>query len=132
MDIIDILGYILSRTGCIHPFRISRIIGLAELLYLEEKGERLTNLKYYGFNKVFYIEGLKEVIKKNDCFVVREGDPSRGIRGCIEYVCNEPVLKGEVKEFLDKALARSADLSDEELNQLVVEHPLFSKLLSNK
>ncbi len=125
----DIVAYILSRTGCLHPFRISRIMGLAEILGLKENGKRLFNLVYKGFDKVFYIEGLKDSID-DECFNKVEGDPVKGAHGCIEYNCAEPRIPEDVKTYLDLAIEKASGLSDEELNSLVVNDPLFSKLLS--
>jgi hydroxypyruvate isomerase len=81
----ETIAYLLKRTGCIHPFRMSRILAYAELLALNDSGIRLTNLTYKYAVGVFYIEGIKEMIKQDECFVKHEGDPEKGIKGCIEY-----------------------------------------------
>ncbi len=124
-----LVAYILAKTGCIHPFRISRILALAEIRYLERMNKRLMNLEYRGFDKVFYIEGLKEIIENDQCFKIIEGDPSRNIKGCVEYICEEPVIPSEVREVIDEAINTASNLSDDELNDLVIENPLFKKLL---
>ncbi len=127
----DLLGYILAKTGCIHPFRISRILALAEILYMGRNNKRFTNVKYVGFNKVFYIEGLKETVENDNCFERREGDPSKNIMGCIEYNCEEPDLPNDVKEVVDEAINTASKLNDEELNSIVANDPLFTRLLSS-
>lgn len=127
----EIIAYIVSKTGCIHPFRISRILALAEIRALEEENKRLTSFVYRGFDKVFYIEGIKELVEKDECFRIREGDPERGIRGCIEYICPPPRLPENVEKYLVEAITRAKELDDNELNKVVVEHPLFKKLLSS-
>jgi hydroxypyruvate isomerase len=127
----DLLGYVLAKTGCIHPFRISRIIALAEILYMRRNNKRFTNIKYVGFDKVFYIEGLKETVENDACFERREGDPSKHIRGCIEYKCEAPNLPSDVREVIDEAINTASKLNDEELNKIVIDDPLFSRLLSS-
>lgn len=119
----SILGYILWRTGCLHPFRISRILALAELHYMESTGVRMTSFKYVKGPGVFYIEGLKEMLKGNQCFRVNED------RHCIEYVCEgEPGVPGEYRALLDRAIEEASGLSDRELNNLVVTRKLYDQL----
>ncbi len=67
MDIeATIIKYIGSKAGCISPFKLSRILGLAEAYYMADHGERLTRLKYVCTLGTFYIEGFEELVK--DCF----------------------------------------------------------------
>ncbi|ADI31239.1 hypothetical protein [Staphylothermus hellenicus] len=129
IELEKIIGYILSETGCMHPYRLSRVLALAELEYYEKYGERLTNAEYKGFDKVFYIEGVKELFENNKCFNKREGDPEKGIKGCIEYTCQKPVISEKYREPIDKAIAQAKNLTDEELNELVFRNPLFNKFL---
>jgi hydroxypyruvate isomerase len=125
----DALAYILSKTGCKHPFAVSRILLYAELEYVKDRGERLTDLTYVGGPGTFYIEGLKEIIEADSCFEKREGDPSRGVRGCIEYKCQPPELPEEARRYLDRAIEELSDLSDMELNKRVLEHPYYRKVV---
>ncbi len=127
-DLRSIIAYILSRLGCLNPFRISRIIAYAEVIYMKERGNRLTDLIYRGFNNVFYIEGVKEAID-NECFEKVEGDPSKGIHGCIKYTCDPPVIDEILKKYLDKAMDETRGLSDRELNDLVMNNDLFRKIM---
>jgi len=125
----DVVAYVLSRMGCVHPFTVSRVVALAELLSLERRGSRITELRFVKGPGVLFIEGLKESVEKDPCFEIREGDPSTGRRGCIEYRCDPPELLREVAELIDDAIARARGLSDYELNSLVVNHPLFERLV---
>ncbi len=125
----EALAYILSRTGCIHPFRASRILALAELKALERGLGRLTSARYGAGPGTFYIEGVKEAIEGDQCFAKHEGDPSTGRKGCIEYRCEPPELPPEARSLLDEAIEEAKGLDDMELNRRVVEHPLFKKLV---
>ncbi len=124
----EAVAYILARGGCMHPFRFSRILALAELHALREAGRRLTDAVYVTGPGVFFIEGLKDVIEGDSCFVKHEGDPATGRRGCIEYRCPIPQLPGEAVEALDWALREASKLDDMALNQLVLGDPLFKRL----
>ena len=124
----DALAYILSRMGCVHPFVASRVLALAELRWLEERGERLTNLTYVSGPGVFYIEEIKDVIESDSCFAKREGDPSTGRRGCIEYRCAPPSLPEDARSVLDEAIEKAKGVDEMDLNSMVIGHPLFAKL----
>jgi hydroxypyruvate isomerase len=120
----------LSRMGCVHPFVFSRVLALAELKSLEKRGKRITeDLVYVAGPGTFYIEGIKEIIESDECFVKHEGDPSTGRKGCIEYRCPPPSIPEEDKAFLDEAIEEAKNLSMEELNNRVINHPLYRKLV---
>ncbi len=125
----DAIAYVLSRLGCTHPFRLSRVLALAELKHLEREGARLTDAKYVGGPGVFYIEGVKELTETDQCFYRIEGDPGRGVRGCLGYRCGQPKLPEKAKAYLDEAIELSKNLEDVELNRMVVSHPLYKKLV---
>ena len=118
----DIVGYIISKLGCTHPFRVSRILALAELERLENGKGRITNFRYVRGPNVFYIEGLKELIEKDSCFVIRED------QGCVEYVCKTPTINEDVKKYLDKAINAAKKLDDYSLNNVVVKHAFYEEL----
>lgn len=124
----EAVAYILARGGCMHPFRFSRILALAELHTLRKTGKRLTDAVYVTGPGVFFIEGLKDIIEGSECFVKHEGDPATGRRGCIEYRCSIPQLPGEAVEALDCALREASKLDDMELNQRVLGDSLFKRL----
>ena len=127
---IDAVKYILWKTGCIHPFRLSRILALAEIKYYRDHGERMTDTVYKNGPGAFYIEGLKESVEKDTCFIKREGDPDKGKKGCLEYTCQVDLKIGEeYLRYLDKAINETEKLDDMELNSAVVNDPVFSNLL---
>lgn len=124
----EIVAYILARSGCTHPFRVSRLLALAEIEWLERKGKRLTGLKYVRGPGVFFIEGLKELIEHDPCFRLHEGDPATGRRGCVEFVCGEPELPPEVRAVIDEVLSKNSGVGDMELNEAVVSDPRFARI----
>jgi hypothetical protein len=128
VDAADLIKYVLGKLGCLHPFTISRLIALAEIRYVELKGERLTSLRYVPGPGTFFIEGLKEIVESDPCFEKREGDPQKGIRGCIMYKCTVPSLPSDVKEIVDDVISKYANLDDMTLNKIVIENPVFKKL----
>ncbi|MEB3852081.1 MAG: hypothetical protein LRS49_05855 [Desulfurococcales archaeon] len=125
----SLLAYILSRRGCTHPFIASRVALLAELRYMEARGARLSDLEYVGGPGTFYIEGLKELIEGDRCFEKVEGDPATGRRGCIRYTCEPPSLPPEAAEAVEAALREAARLGEMELHRLVLEHPLYPRVV---
>ncbi|MCD6195906.1 MAG: hypothetical protein J7J82_03890 [Staphylothermus sp.] len=119
-----ISAYILAKKNCLHPFRISRIIALAELICMEKYGKRITNAKYVGNLGVFYIDGLKEELLNSPCFEKLED------QGCIKYVCDEEInIEKNARACIDEAIRIAEKASDIELNNIVVQHKLFQKLL---
>ncbi len=120
----NLVAYILWRTGCIHPFRISRILALAELYFIEENNKRMTSLKYVKGPGVFYIEGLKELLESDPCFRRNEE------KHCMEYVCGEPSIDEVYKRYLDRAIEQANGLDDRGLNDLVVKHRFYEKLFT--
>lgn len=125
----DAAAYVLYRMGCIHPFRLSRVLALAELKALERGLGRLTDARYVAGPGAFYIEGVKEAVEGDPCFAKREGDPAAGRKGCIEYRCEPPAgIPAEAKTLIDEAIEEARRLDDMELNRRVVEHPLFPRL----
>ncbi len=131
LDAVTAVKYILSKAGCTHPFRISRILALAELKSIEDGGGKLTNAIYVEGPGVFFIEGLKELVDKDECIVKKEGDPVKGIKGCIELICSQDlVLPERVKRYLDSAIEESINLDDLKLNEKIVKHPLYKRLFS--
>lgn len=126
------LAYLLGKTGCIHPFQASRILALAEIYSIQETGVKLTDAIYVAGPGVFYIEGVKEIIKENPCFEKIEGDHTTGRKGCIKYICkDEPRIPGLAKKFLDKAIDTASTLDPMQLNSLVINHPYYKQLLQN-
>ncbi len=115
-----IIRYIGSSTGCITPFKLSRILGLAEAYYMADHGERLTHLKYVCALGTFYIEGFEELVK--DCF---ERNPEKH---CLDYKCGGVELPRNMSSYVYKAIQ---DLDTEDLNEInrrVLDNPFFKKL----
>ncbi len=125
MDIeATIIRYIGGKTGCITPFKLSRILGLAEAYYMADHGERLTGLKYICTLGTFYIEGFEELIK--DCF---ERNPEKH---CLEYKCGEVELPEHISMYVDKAI-QDLDTEDlDEINRRVLDNPFFKKLCNKQ
>jgi len=123
-----LMAYILKKTGCVHPFKLSRILAFIEIEWLKDKGERLTDIKYVRGPGVFYIEGLKEAIQDDPCFNKIEGDPKIHRRSCIEYRCETPSLPKEVEDFINKELKKALTLEEQKLNEIVVNNELFKKI----
>jgi len=124
----SLVGYMLSKLGCAHPFKLSRFLALVELEYIKRTGRRLTCLGYVEGPGTFYIEGLKELFD-DPCFKKREGDPSRGVKGCVEYVCDPPRVPPEVEEITNAMVEKYSGLEDLELNSIVVSDNLFKTLV---
>jgi len=126
---LDAVKYILKRKGCLHPFMISRILALSEILYYKDHGKRMTNTTYVAGPGTFYIENLKELLNNDSCFEKKEGDPERGIKSCIQYTCPfENNFDEQYRKYLDKAIEMSMKMDDIKLNELVVNDPVFNKI----
>ncbi len=125
---LTLVAYVLSKTGCIHPFRLSRILALAEIEWLKKKGERLSDITYVKGPGTFYIEELKEAVENDPCFEKKMGDPSTGRKGCVEYKCKEPSLPADIKSFIDEILERTKNMEDFQINNIVMNDELFQKI----
>lgn len=118
----DHVSYIMSRLGCAHPFKISRILLLADWLAEERLGRKLTSFTYVKERFGFYIEeipSIMEDLRDRGCAVKIEE------RKCFEYRCEEPGLPKEEKEVLDEVILKVRGLSDVELNKLVISDPRY-------
>ena len=120
----ELLAYIISKKRFIHPFIISRIIAYSELKWYSKYSKWLTDFKYIGFLKVFYIDGLKEIIEEDKCFQI--------INDCIKYVCHVPELNPDIKMFIDNVLAELSNLSIDQFNNKVVSHKFYDRLLNKR
>ncbi len=122
------LAFLLRKEGCLNPFDISRILALADILSMENKGKRLTDLRYAGMEYAFYIENF-EVIIQDKCFIKHEGNPLEKKEGCIEYICGE-IDPGEGKEYIEKAIELWENMGRNGINRYIVMHPLYGKILN--
>ena len=116
----------MAQLGCAHPFRISRILLLADWLFEERLGKRLTSLTYRCEPFGFYIEELKPIINK----LQEKGCAKRNVeRKCLEYLCEKPKLPEDVEEVLREAMNIAGRLDDIELNRRVVRDPRYKRML---
>ena len=121
--------YVLWKAGCLHPFRISRIMMLADWKYEERYGERLTEFKYLGTDFGFYVDGLPELLEDTKCIRRKKFMTPEGEKGCLEYICGgEPECEG--KDVLNEVIEGTREMSDVELNRLVIRDPRYRKYLS--
>ncbi len=118
----DYVAYVMSRLGCVHPFRISRILLLADWLSMERRGKRLTNLTYVREEFGFYIEELTDIVEEMQeqrCVVKREE------KKCLEYMCGKPDIPEGDREILEEIISEIEDLDDRELNRRVLSDPRY-------
>lgn len=118
------MAYIVAKARCIHPFRISRVLVLANWKAMEKHRDILAEFKIQGFEAGFFIEGLKELLNKDRCFHVNEK------QRCVEYVCNIPSLSELYREIIDEILEETNRLDDKELNGLVIRDKRYHELLA--
>jgi len=119
----DIIAYVTWKLGCVHPFRISRILVLANWKAVEEKNKVLVGFRVQGFEAGFYVEGVKEIIEEDKCFRINEE------KKCIEYICEQPRIPVEAEETINRVIEETRSLSDRELNRLVIRDPRYRELL---
>ena len=117
------VAYLLSKSGCMHPFRISRILVLAYWRGAEELGREMT---VRGESFGFYVEEIPRVVEN----MIARGCAEKNEEGrCVRYKCEEPQLPEGVKEVLDSVYEETKNVSDIELNRLVVRDPRYKKLV---
>jgi len=121
---VRLVGYIVSKAGCLHPFRISRILVLVNWEALEKLGRPLAGFRIDGFEAGFYIPGFKEALEEDECFKSPED------KKCIEYVCQPPSLGEEAESIVNSIIRKTSGLSDSELNRLVVRDKRYRELLA--
>lgn len=123
----EIVAYVMWKLGCTHPFRISRLLLLAEYSYRETYGKALAeDLTYRGADFGFYIEELPRIIEEYEKSGCIERDERRR---CLKFTCNPPSLSGVEKKLLDKIIDETRKLEDKQLNKLVLHHPLYSEIV---
>ena len=127
----SIVKYLFSRSGCIHPYRVSRLLLLAEWRYIEKYGKRLTSLTYKALPFAMYVEELPDIIDKDPCLEKKRlKKPDGSEYGCVSYECPQPPsLDERIKNIVDSVLNETEKLSDQELNKLVIKNPNYRKLL---
>lgn len=122
----NLSGYIVSKLGCAHPFRVSRILVLAYWKFEELYQERLTSFRLGGFEAGFYIEKLSDIMRgedKRSCFKKDEA------RKCFIFESPIPRLKESERIAVDWSIEIAKNLSDYKLNRLVIRDPRYMDLL---
>jgi len=121
-----IIHYIIYKLGCASPFRISRILLLLDWASMEKLGRKLTNLTYKATPYAFYIEELPSILEKLEekGYVVKNVE-----RKCFEYRQPPPKVSIEISKLVDEILEKVKELSDVELNRLVIRDPRYRSLL---
>jgi len=125
----DIVAYLLYKHKCLHPYRISRILVLANWRALEESGEPIVRFSIEGFEAGFTIPeiaSIKEAARRGEEKCVRPNEEEK----CLEYVCNEPPkIPRKHAEILEKVMEEVRGLDDASLNRLVIRDPRYKPLL---
>lgn len=123
----EIVAYVMWKLGCAHPFRISRLLLLAEYSYRETYGKAFAeDLTYRGAGFGFYIEELPGIIGEYEKSGCVERDKQRR---CLKFTCSPPPLPEAEKKLLDKIIDETRKLEDRQLNQLVLRNPLYSEIV---
>ena len=112
----DAIAYLLWKHGCIHPYRISRILVLANWKAEEKLGKPITKFSIEGLEAGFVIPEVGEIKEK--------------VKKCFEYTCSEPVnIPREYAEIIDQVYEETKNLDDISLNRLVIRDPRYKELL---
>ena len=123
----EIISYIFYKSNCIHPFRVSRILLLAEWKFQEKYGKRLTNIKYIAEPYGFYSDDISVIIKELEStgIIIKKGEKKK----CYEYIGKEIRIPEYIKVILDDIIESTKSLSDTQLNRLVINNPKYKVLL---
>lgn len=122
----NIIKYIFSNFRCIHPFKISRLLLLAEWSYGDKYGSLLTELTYITKEYGFYVEEIPKIVDR----LTEEGCLEKDeVNKCFKYICNPPHIEKDVKDILDEVIHDFGGLSDKELNRIVIEDKKYRIML---
>lgn len=114
--------YLLHRSGCASPFRISRMLVLAAWRGLPVLEEAHVEGEPYGFSMPEVAE-VVEAMARSGC---AERDEARR---CVRYLCPLPEISRDEREVLDEVYAIAEGLGDVELNRLVIRDPRYRELI---
>ncbi len=121
----EIIAYMLKECGGLHPYYVSRIAALLDIEYLKEKGKKLTEFDYQKMQYGFYSEKIPEVINSLD---VEKVEDENGKYLKLKNEKMEIDLPEEIKSKINKILDEICNLSDDEMNRLVIESPYYKEL----
>lgn len=121
----DIILYILKECDGLHPFHVSRIIALLDIVYLKERGKKLTDFDYQKMEYGFYSHKIPETLNGLPVEKVKEEGRSY-LRITEENV--KVNLPEEVRKKINKILDEICDLSDYEINIKVISSPYYRDL----
>jgi len=121
----EIIKYLLKECHGLHPYYISRIAALLDMEYLREKGKKLTDFDYKKMQYGFYSEKIPQILNSLDVEKV-QSDEGNYIKLKNEDI--EVNLPGEVRAKINEILDRICDLSDDEINRLVIENEYYDAL----
>ncbi len=130
----DIAEYVAFRSKGISPFRMSRILLLLKWLLEERKANVKLNFTFEALPYGFYVKEIPEIVENDPCLDKEKVELGEGkVTGVIRYVCkNPPKLDSVVRELVDTILSETSNLSDVELNRLVIRDVRYSKMLEKK
>ncbi len=120
----DVVARLIWRLGCASPFRISRILLLAEWAAEERTGRRLTGLTYAGASFGFYVEELPSIAESLEAEGCLERDEERR---CLRYSCDPPELPPDVADLLEEVSRGAERLDDLSLNRAVIGDPRYPR-----
>ena len=122
----DIVIYLLRECEGLHPFHISRLIALLDMKYLEEKGKKLTEIDYQKTPFGFYSEKLPKILDELPVEKVEgEGYKYLKLKGDAKI---EPQLPEEVRNKIDGILDEVCELSDAEINSMILKSKYYAQL----
>jgi len=126
-----LIGYIVSRLGCVHPYRVSRILMLISWRFKEVYNKDLVCFTVEGFEAGYYIPEvsnvIKEGVKKDSCYKRDEE------RRCAYYTCGSiDIEDASIKNIVDSVIEQIKDLGDIDLNRLVIKDPRYNEVLKRK
>jgi len=121
----DVVRYVFYVMGCVKPFHVSRVLVLANWRAMERLGEPVARFTVRGFHAGFYVKEIPEIIDSDECLRRNKA------RRCVEYVCSKPEIRREYAEVIDEVIDMARELTELELNRLVIKDLRYGKLLKD-
>ncbi len=126
----DIIRYLLSKTGGMSTFRLSRTLLLFDLEWNRVKGGKKTGIHYVLYPSAFYIEEFPDLLENMgdvEKVIIENEGGKKGIFRLKEE--REVKISEDVREMLDRILSEIEGMDDHSLNQYVVSREDYKKLL---